>query len=393
MDVHSSRDLPLALDEIVKKLLAKDPDSPYRTAEHFAEALRKVIKDLTDLRIREILKDTEQLVVERRFEPALKLFNEAIRLAPSNAEVRKRRKSVRAQHEQTRRTERIHECLRRSDESLLSGDFEESLSHLKDARNLDPHSKAINEKLQSVEKEKSRSESSTRALEEFERAKALGDFVGALRIIAKALQQDPTNPKFQTLRAALATQMEMEVQLCRLLELVDRADRDMAVGNYEAASNLLNEAAEIDPSNQKAAKLRWELANARGMEQRRAFLDDIQQRIRDFFKSDAYDQASKLVNSALDSFPDEMLLHRLKAEVEAEERRYDVRQVVDLVIAEVDELSAHSPLDALSLLEKALDNMPDEVRLIAHERALSQQIDPWKSEHSTGTRFRECQSR
>jgi len=94
-----------------------------------------------------------------------------------------------------------------------------------------------------------------------------------------------------------------------------------------------------------------------------------------------------LVNRALDSFPDEMLLHRLKAEVDAEERRFDVRQVVDLVIGEVDELFAHSPLEAMSVLEKALDNMPDEARLIKHERVLRQRMESWKSERSTGARF------
>ncbi len=381
------QDLPPALAQVVRESLAEDADSHYRTGEQFAEALHKVVKDLTDARVTELLKDAESLMAEQRFEPALELFDEAIRLAPSNAAVRKRRKSVRAHHEQIRRAERIRECLRRSDESLLSGDFEKSLSHLKDARNLDPHSEAIEAKIQSVEKERSRSESCARALEESERAKALGDFVGALRITAEALQQDPTNQELLDAHAAFATQNEMEVQRGRLLELVDQAERHLEAGNYDAASKLLNEAAEIDPSNQKAEKIRWGLAKARGIEQRRAFLDDIQERIRDFVKDDAYDQASGLVNRALDSFPDEMLLHRLKAEVDAEERRFDVRQVVDLVIGEVDELFAHSPLEAMSVLDKALENMPDEARLIAHERVLRQRMESWKFERSTGARF------
>ena len=70
------------------------------------------------------------------------------------------------------------------------------------------------------------------------------------------------------------------------------------------------------------------------------------------------------MNRALDCFPNELALHCLKAEVEAEERGYDVRQVVDLVIAEVDGLFAHLPEDAMLVLEKALDNMPDEARLV-----------------------------
>lgn len=385
--VTALQGLPPALAEILRKSLAKDPDSRYQTGEHFAEALHKVVKDITDARVTKLLKDAERLMAEKRFEPALELFDEAIMLAPSNASVRKRRKSIREQHEQLRRAERIRECLHCSDEALLSGNFDQSLSHLQDARNLDPDSEDINAKIRSVQRERNRFENCARSLKEAERAKALGDFAGAARMTAKALQEDPTNKELLALDAALASQTEMEVRRGRLIELVERAERDLAVGNYDAAANLLDEASEIDPSNEKATRLRGELAKARGLEQRRAFLEDIHQRVRDLFKKDAYDEASGLVDGALDRFPDEVLLHRLKAELEAEERRYDVRQVVDLVIGEVDELFAHSPLEAMSVLEKALQNMPDEARLVAHESALRQQIESRKCEHSTGARF------
>ncbi len=380
-------DLPPLLAGIVRKSLAEDPESRYQTGEQFAEALHRVIKDLTDARVTQLLKDAERLMSERLFEPALERFDEAIRLAPSNAAARKRRKSVRAHYEQIRRAERIGDCLRRSDEALLSGRFDESLSHLRDAHNLDPNSEDIEAKIQSVEDEKGRFENCARVLEEAKRAKALGDFAAALRLTSKALQEDPTNRELLALNAVLATQMEMEARKDRLLELVERVETDLAAGNYDGAVNLLNEATEIDPRNQKVDELRCELAKARGLEQRRAFLEDIQQRIRGLLKQDGYDEASGLVKRALDAFPDELMLHRLKAEVEAEERRYDVRQVVDLVIAEVDELFAHAPLEAMSVLEKALDNMPDEARLVAYELGLHHQMESRRPEHSAGPRF------
>jgi serine/threonine-protein kinase len=388
----SSRDaafegLPAPLVKIVEQSLAKGPESRYQTGEQFAEALRKMVKDLADCRATELLREAERLMAERRIEPALELFDEAIRLAPSNAAVRKRRKSVRAQHEQIRRDERIRECLSRSDEALLSGNFDESLSHLKSALTVDPDSKEISAKIHSVEQEKGHLENCARAVEEAERAKAFGDFAAAQRITANALQEDPTNQELLALNAALVRNLEMELKQGRLLELVERAERDLTTGNYDAAMDLLNEASRIAPSHQKTEKLRWELAKARGLEERRAFIEDIQLHIRGLFKKDAYDEASGLVNRALDTFPDEILLHRLRAEVEAEERRYDVRQVVDLVIAEVDQLFAHSPMEAMAVLEKALDNMPDEVRLVAYEVSLRKQMGSRRPQHPAGARF------
>lgn len=380
-------DLPPSLIGIVRKSLAADPESRYQTGEQLAEALHKVVKELTEARVTELLKDAEQLMAERLFEPALERLDEAMRLAPSNAAVRKRRKSVRAYYEQIRRAERIRDCLRRSDEAFLSGKFDESLLHLRDAHDLDPASEDIQARIRSVEDEKVRCENCSRVLDETERAKAVGDFAAALRLTTNALREDPTNLKLLAMNAALSTQMKKEVRKDRLLELIEQVETDLAAGNYDAAVDLLNEAIEIDPLNQKVGELRCEVAKARGLEQRRAFLEDIQQRIRGLFKQEAYDEASELVNRALDAFPDEMTLHLLKAEVEAEERRYDVRQVVDLVIAEVDELFAHSPLEAMSVLEKALDNMPDEARLVVYELALRHQMESRRPEHSAGPRL------
>lgn len=69
------------------------------------------------------------------------------------------------------------------------------------------------------------------------------------------------------------------------------------------------------------------------------------------------------------------MFHRLKAEVDAEARRYDVRRVVDLVIAQADEYRAGSPFEALAVLLKALGNIPGEERLITYERSLRQQVE------------------
>lgn len=381
------RDLPPALSRIIQKSLAKEAESRYQTGDQFAEALNRVIKDLTDVRVTELLKEAERLIAEQSFEPALELFDQVVRLAPSNAAVRKRRKSLRVLVEKIRRAERIRECLRRAADSLFSSNFDESLSYLRDALNLDPNSEDIQARIQSVEHEKGRLENSVRALAEAERAKALGDFGSALRLTAKALEEDPTNRELLALNGAVAMQLEIDGRKGRLLDLVELAEKDLAAGKFDAAARSLKEATEIEPSNEKAERLRRDLERARGLEERRAFMEDIQQHIQDFFKRDEYDKASGLVNRALDTFPDEVLLHRLKAEVEAEERRYDVRQVVDLVIAEVEELFVNSPLEAMSVLEKALDNMPDEARLVAYESALREQMESRRSERPAGARF------
>lgn len=373
-------DYPPALDEIVEKSLAKSPDDRYQTGEDFADALHEIIEELKRTRVTELFSDAERLTTERRFAPALELLDEAIKLDPSNTQARKLRKFVREHQERIRRAERLRECLLKSDEALLSGNFEEALNQLKDAQNLDPASAEIKTKIQSVEEKKRRFENSARALAEAERVKARGDVTGALRIVTKALEEDPDHKKLAALNAALTRQMEIEAQRGRLLELQENATRALATRDYDAADNLLNEAAAIDPSNPETDKLRRELARTRELEQRRSVLDEIQQRVQEFIRNDAYDQASDLVNRALEKLPNETLLHRLKAEVDGEARKYDVRRIVDLSIAQANELFASSPFEALGVLQKALENIPGEERLVAYERSLRQQLEARRSE-------------
>ena len=384
-EAHSSlsaflHDYPPALDEIVEKSLAKNPDDRYQTGEDFADALHEVIEELKRTRVSELFSDAERLTTERRFAPALELLDEAIKLDPSNTQARKLRKFVREHQERIRRAERLRECLLKSDEALLSGNFDEALSQLKDAQNLDQASAEIKTKIQSVEEKKRRFESSARALAEAERVKARGDVTGALRIVSKALEEDPDHKKLVALNVVLTRQMEIEAQRGRLLELQENAARALAVRDYDAADSLLNEAAAIDPSNPETDKLRRELARTRELEQRRAVLDEIQQRVREFIRNDAYDQASDLVNRALNRLPNEALLHRLKAEVAGEARKYDVRRIVDLSIAQANELFASSPFEALGVLQKTLENIPGEERLLAYERSLRQQLEARRSE-------------
>ena len=377
-------DYPPVLDEIVAKSLAKNPDDRYQTGEDFADALHEVIEDLKRTRVSELFGDAERLTTERRFVPALELLDEAIKLDPSNTQARKLRKFVREHQERIRRAERLRECLLRADEALLSANFDEALTQLKDALNLDQESAEIKAKIQSVEESKRRFESSSRALAEAERVKLRGDINGALRIVTKALQEDPENKKLGAMNATLVRQMEIEAQRGRLLELLENATRALATRDYEAADKLLNEANEIDPSNLDTDKLRRELAKARELEQRRAVLDEIQLRVQDFVKSDQYDQAADLLNRALDRLPNEALLHRLKAEVDAEARRFEVRRVVDGAISQANELFASSPFEALAILQKALEQVPGEERLVAYERSLRHQMEAQRSEQLRG---------
>ncbi len=373
-------DYPPVLDEIVAKSLAKNPEERYLTGEDFAEALHEVVEDLKRTRVTELFGDAERLTTEKRFAPALELLDEAIKLDPAHTQARKLRKFVREHQERARRAERLRDALLRADEALMSGNYDEALTQLKDAQNLDPESADIKAKIQSVDEKKRRYDRSVKALGEAELTKSRGDINGAMRIVTRALQEDPDNKKLLAASAVLGKELEIELQREKLLGLLDQATRAVAARNYDAAEQILNEASAIDPSNLECDKLRREIARARELEQRRAALDELQLRVHEFIRSDAFEQASDLINRALDRLPNETILHRLKTEVDAEARKFEVRRFVDDAISQARELFAGSPFEALQILQKALDRMPGEERLVAYERSLRQELDSRRSE-------------
>jgi serine/threonine-protein kinase len=373
-------DYPPALDEVVAKSLAKNPEDRYQTGEDFSDALHEIIEDLKRSRVSELFNDAERLTTERRYVPALELLDEAIKLDPSNTQARKLRKLVREHQERIRRAERLRDCLLKSEEALVSEKYDEALTHLKDASNLDSASAEIKARIEAVEEKKRRYDRSAKALMEAEITKSRGDVNGAMRILAKALEEDRENKKLMAASTSLARELEAEAQRSKLLELIEACARALGVKNFEAADTLLTQASEIDASNVEVDKLRRELSKSRELEQRRAALEEIEAKVHEFLRTDAYAQASDLLNRALEKLPNESMLHRLKAAVDAEARKFETRRFVDSAISRARELFTESPVEALSILQKALDEMPGEERLVAYEAALRRELESSRSE-------------
>jgi hypothetical protein len=91
-------------------------------------------------------------------------------------------------------------------------------------------------------------------------------------------------------------------------------------------------------------------------------------------RANDYERAADLLNGALDRMPTERRLHRLRAEVESEASKDDVRRIVELTIAQAHELFPSSPFEALNMVRAALENMPGEKHLVGCERLLRRQI-------------------
>jgi serine/threonine protein kinase len=365
---------PPALDAILDHALAKHPGQRYATAEDFGDALHEVIEELKSNRVEQLFGDAERLTTERRYEPALQLLNEAIALDPANTQVRKLRKFLREQQDKSRREESLRALLTRAEEALSSRNYQEALASLKDASELDPSNTELRQRIHSVEEKKRLSESAGMILAKVESLRDK-DVNGALQIVDKALADDPENSRLLIARGAVIKQAEVELKQVKLRELLESARTELASRNFSKVQELIQEARGIDQTNPDVDKLANELTKLKEMDERRRLVDEIQRRVNEFVRTDNFEQAATLLDRAIDKLPSETSLHRLKAEVDAEARRFQSKRFVDESIARVQELFTHAPAEALTAIQAAIEQMPGEERLIACERSLQQQFE------------------
>src|SRR5665213_2471749 len=374
------RDYPAALDEIMDKALAKRPDDRFSTAEDFADALREVIDDLKRSQVSKLFDDAERLTMESRYDPALALLDEAMKLEPANTQVRKLRKMVREHQERSRRADRLKGYVVKADEHLAAENYVEALAQLKEAYNVDSSATDVINRIAFVEDKKRRYDNASAALAAAEAVRNRGDITAALRITEQAVAEDPENTKLLAVRGAISKQLERKALQKKVVTVLDAARAELAAQNYPAMEALLAEAETLDSSHPQIEQMRGELARMRETEERRRLIEQIQQRVNDFLRSDNYDQAARLLNQAIEKLPAETTLHRLKMEVDAAARKYDSKQMVDSAIATAKQKFAADPQQALAGLQQAIEQMPGEERLIAYERSLRQQADALRAQ-------------
>ena len=385
------REYPAALDAILAKSLAKNPNDRFSIAEDFADALHEVVDELTRTRSLQLFDDAERLATERRFEPALEILQEVIKLDPNNTQARKLRTLVRGKLDEIRKKKLFDGYISRADELIAAANFPEALSSLKKAEEIFSTAAEVRERIDFVEAKIRRQERTQAALTEAEATRKRGDFTAALRILAKAIQEDPENGELIAAQSALARQVENEAQEAKIGGIVESVRRELLRRDFDAVQRLLAEAAAVDATHPEIDKLHRELARARQHEERLYFLDETRKQLDAFLRGGNFDSATDLIAQALQKFPDEMLLNRWRTEVEATVRDAHTKRFVDAAIARAKELFSTSPAEAIAVLDQALEQMRGDERLLSYKRSLQQELDVHRVEQLRAAALRTAQ--
>jgi predicted Ser/Thr protein kinase len=385
------RNYPPALDGILDRALAKDPAQRYATAEEFAADLHALAEQLKKGQITELFDDAERLATEQQFGRAREVLLQLVRIDPQHTGARQLLGVVQQNLARLQRAEQVKQLLAEADEALASSRYPEALNALDQAIRLDPENVELVARIEQIREKKQRADEVAGLMTQAESLRERGDWTGAIHVVEKALRLDKDNPAIRAAHVELSRQAKLAAQQQQMKELLGKARQEYTAKRYTQAIEILREVGKIDPSMPELNTLLEEAVTGQEQERRRKLLEQIHAEIENCLAAQEFDRANELVDRAVEKLPTESSLLQLKSRVALQTREFRRRQLIDSTVAKAQELIVSAPGEALLIVQRALQELPGEERLLSLEHSLRQRMKAAEKEEIRGQYLREAQ--
>ena len=382
---------PPALDAIIDRALAKDPDQRYATAEEFAADLHALGEELKKGQVAELFDDAERLTAEQQFGRAREILLQLVRIDPQHTGARQLLGIVQQNLAVLQRAEQVRQLIAEAEEAAASSRFTEALTSLDQAAELDPENQDLKTRRETVKEKKRRFDEIGNLVNQAGTLRERGDLTGALNVVEKALQLDQQDTKIRTLHAEISRQVKQVAQQNQIRELMGKARLEVSSRRFTAAIEVLREVGKLDPSLPEMESLLQTAVTGQEQERRRKLLNQIEAEIERCLNAEEYERATELIERAVEQLPTESSLLQLKTRVALLTRQFRARRLVDSTAAKAQEAFLQSPGEALLIVQKALEELPGEERLLALEESLRQRMKAREKEEVRGRYLRDAQ--
>ncbi len=382
---HFGVSCPPELEAIALKALAKDRGQRYQSAEAFAAALAEVQHQLKQEAISEYLTKAELLQQNDELVEAQEYLTKILKLDRQHTTAARMLSTVRAKLDAQLSAERVRQLKQQAEDAYQREDFDVSLVFINQAIDFDG-SAELQKLKTNIEKAKADAEIVQRAIMRAEAAQRSGDLDNAKSAIEAALSIRPDDSKIKALGRAIARDLEERERQKKLETLLDEARRQMSARKFTAALNLLKEAQCLDPSAPQLRVLLERLASEHQQEKHRRELDQLNREVQQFIDRDDYKGASAKAAEALQKFPNEPGLRRLKELADTQIALAAEREFVRNEIAAAEQaLDSGQTQKALVLVESALQKAPGNSRLESFRTMLRERLAKDLSEADKAT--------
>lgn len=355
---------PEALDAILGKALAKDPAARYQTAEDFGYELSQLQENLRRQMIGAYLQQAEEAMKQQQWDTAKQRLQEILRFDRRHAEANELYRAVREQIQLQQRSVQIQQLRSQAEIALTAQQFEEALECIEQAKRLDPNDPSLQEFSKTVQSQYERAKELSDALRRGQAALYAGDLNEANEAVSRALQIDQSNAEARALETLVRKEIGDRAKRSQLQGYLDQARQEITNRNFLVALQILQKAQEVDPSDSNIRELATWAATGHEQEKLRQELRKSTDEISRLIAEDRYAEALSAARTALEKFPNDNPLQKLGELAGRRQKASDRRRAIDEVSINAKALiGAEKSQDAIRLLESALQSFPGDANL------------------------------
>jgi serine/threonine protein kinase len=358
------KDYPKELDQIVERALAKKADERYQSAEDFGFDISRVSEALKRGLTDEYIRRARILIEKQDWETARQQLQEIRKIDRRNDIANELFQNVTRELQRQQKTAQVAQLRAQAQLALSQAQYEEALEYLEQGLRLDEgdtESIALREVVRQGAK---RAQDLDDALRRSQAAFYAGDLAEAQSAIEQALAIEPGHTEARTLGHLINREAAERSKRVQLQSFMDAARSEIGRKNFVEALQFIQKAKDVDPSDPGIQELLSWASRGYAQEKARKEIENSCNEIGLLLQKDRYQEALSACDAALEKFPEEVSLLKLR---ELAKRQFEVqsrRTAVDDIGNEARELVNAGDHDkAILLIEKALQNYPGDTSL------------------------------
>ena len=367
-------DYPPALDGILSRALAKDPDERYATAEEMAAEIESVNENLKRTRVGEVLVQVKDLLGQEQLTSVRPMLLDLQKLDPQNTEVKRLLREVQDKLSRQQKHEQLRQIVQQAEDAAREHRYSEALDIYKQAGKLDPTNAGLTSKIHQIRELKEKADKVEALKSQAREARHRNDFTAAAKFIGDAMTLDVDNTDLRNEQARILQEQDRLSKEETRRKLKETGRENLAGRQFTQAIKILRDALELDPTDPDTQKMYQDAVAKQEDDRLRRIIDQIVNEIQDQIFRGQLDRALELINRALERLPGEGVLIRLKAETQKQNAEAQAKKLVDETSMRVQTLFFTAPQEALTAVQSALETLPSDERLLALQDRVTEQI-------------------
>jgi serine/threonine-protein kinase len=363
---------PAQLDRIVERALAKSPGDRYPDAGEMAADLQAVASQLKMDRVAELLVDSRKAVESEDFLEARNVLDQVLRFDAQNTEAKKLVAFVEQRLNQEKMRLKAEQVRVSALDAIARRNWDLASSLVNEGLELDPANSELEKLRAQAEEGKRKKEQIDQLLNDARKARDLRNYDLASKLAGQAAELEPSDSKIMAVCKILEQEAAKERRSIQLRSLVVAVQGLIAAGNLSEAAEKLAEAESLDSSEPDILRLKDELNEAVQQAERRKLTSELEDKVAMALSLEQLRAVSEELEAALSAHPTEAKLIRLKMQLNPRLREHEDRQFIAEISTACKKLS---PADAIAKIREGLVRLPGNPELLKLESTIATRLD------------------